>query len=215
MVLSLIYGKKYLSPRIGTIDLDVTITEQHSYTSRVTSYPVENGTIVSDHIINDPETLTLQAIVTDTPLNALAIENRSTDVFNRLIDLQKNRELVEVVTGIKVYSSMAITSIEVPRNTATGQSLTFTINMQKVVLDTTVRVQINNDQAFGGPQNPISREQVANDDAYAVLATDPPNSLKDQASSGISAGLQSLIPIPPASLPRIIEVGALIALGFA
>lgn len=205
MVLSLIYGRRYLSPRIGSIDLDVTISEQHSYTSRVTSYPVENGTILSDHIINEPDRLVLQALVTDSPLSILSLSNRSSDVFNRLIEIQQRRELVQVVTGLKVYESMAIVSLDVPRNVNTGQSLVFTIELQKVIIDTTVSVELNTGEAFGGTQDVISREQVAPDSQFPLLGADPPNSLKDQAASGLNAGLQSLIPVPPASIARILE----------
>jgi hypothetical protein len=195
---------------VGTIDLDVTITEQHRYNSRVTNYPVEDGTIVSDHIINEPDTLTLQALVTDTPLSILSLPNRSVDVFNRLIEIQQKRELITVITGLKIYDSMAITSLDVPRNLTTGQSLTFTIELQKVTLDTSVRVQLNNGNAFGGPQSSISRDQVAPDSIFPLLARDPAGSLKDQASSGINAGLQSLIPIPIAAVARVLTIKAFI-----
>lgn len=214
MVLSLIYGKKYLSPRIGSIDLDVTITEQHNYNSRVTSYPVENGTILSDHIINEPDRLVLQALVTDTPLSILSLTNRSSTVFNRLVEIQQRRELVQVVTGLKVYDSMAITSLDVPRSSSTGQALVFTIELQKVIIDNTVSIELNTGDAFGGGQDVISREQVAPDSQYPILGNDPAGSLKDQAASGLNAGLQSLIPIPIASIPRILEGRlSLIALG--
>lgn len=205
MVLSLIYGRKYLSPRIGSIDLDVTISEQHNYSSRVTSYPVENGTILSDHIINEPDRLVLQTLVTDTPLSILSLSNRSSDVFNRLVEIQQRRELVQVVTGLKVYDSMAITSLDVPRTANTGQALVFTIELQKVIIDSTVSVELNTGDAFGGGQEVISREQVAPDSQFPLLGSDPAGSLKDQAASGLNAGLQSLIPIPVASLARIIE----------
>ena len=79
MVLSLLFGKKYPSPKIGSIDLDVTIREEHRFASRVTNYPVEDGTIVSDHIINEPDIVVLVGLVTDTPLSIFAPFNRSID----------------------------------------------------------------------------------------------------------------------------------------
>lgn len=209
MVLSLLYGKKYLSPRIGTIDLDITITEQHRFNSRVTTYPVENGTIVSDHIINEPDVVVLQTLVSDTPINILSPRNRSIDVFNRLIEIHQRREPVTVITGLKVYPSMAITSLEVPRDLRTGQALTFTIELQRIIF-ANVSVQINNTDAFGGPQNAITREQVRDNAPIPLIQDDPPNSLKDQAASGINAGLQSLIPVPIASIPSVLEVRNLI-----
>jgi len=37
MVLSLLFGKKYPSPKVGSIDLDVTIREEHRFSSRGTN----------------------------------------------------------------------------------------------------------------------------------------------------------------------------------
>ncbi|MGH2640061.1 MAG: phage baseplate protein, partial [Rhabdochlamydiaceae bacterium] len=140
MVLSLLFGKKYPSPKIGSIDLDVTIREEHRFASRVTNYPVEDGTIISDHIINEPDIVVLVGLVTDTPLSLFAPFNRSIDAFNRLIQLHQNRDVITVVTGLKVYKNMAITTLDVPRDVRTGQSLTFTIELQRIVFDTSVRL---------------------------------------------------------------------------
>lgn len=210
MALSLLYGKRYLSPRIGTIDLDVTIREQHRFSSRVTTYPVENGTIVSDHIINDPDVVVLETLVSDTPLNILSAFNRSIDVFNRLVEIHQKREVVTVVTGLKVYESMAITSLEVPRDMRTGQALMFTIELQRVIFDTSVRINLDNGNAFAPAQVNIPREIVALNNKYPILNRDPINSLKDQAASGINAGLQSLINVPAAALSTVLDIKNLI-----
>jgi len=204
MVLSLLFGKKYPSPKVGSIDLDVTIREEHRFSSRVTTYPVEDGTIVSDHIINEPDIIVLVGVVTDTPLNIFAPFNRSIDAFNRLIQLHQNREVVTVVTGLKVYQNMAIVNLDVPRDVKTGQSLTFTIEMQRIIFDTTVRLQLDQGDNFGGVQNKTPRDIVASNDNYPLIQNDPPGSLKDQASSGINVGVQSLVPIPSNILPNVI-----------
>ena len=93
MVLSLLFGKKYPSPKVGSIDLDVTIREEHRFSSRVTNYPIEDGTIISDHIINEPDVIVLVGLVTDTPLSIFAPFNRSIDAFNRLIALHQSRQV--------------------------------------------------------------------------------------------------------------------------
>ena len=86
MVLSLIFGRKYAQSKVGTVSFDTMVTEEHRYSSRVTYYPVENGTIVSDHIINQPDVVVLSGLVTDTPLTILAPYNRSVAAFNQLIE---------------------------------------------------------------------------------------------------------------------------------
>ena len=205
MALSLLYGKKYKKGKVGSVELDVTLREDHNYSSRVTTYPIEDGSILTDHIINDPTTLTLEGIITDTPLSILSLFNRSVDAFNRLIEIHEKKELVTVVTGIKTYPKMAITQLNIPRTISTGQSLKFTIELQNVLLDSSVRIEINEELLFGGVQSKIPREIVSTGDQIPLIQSDPKDSLKDQATSGIDIGIQSLLTPPPNILLQISE----------
>lgn len=205
MVLSLLFGKKYAQSSVGGIFLDATLTEDHQYNARATSYPIETGGDITDHIINEPETLNITGIVTDTPLSLLSSFNRSVDAFNRLINIYQNKQLITVVTGIKVYTNMCITSLQVPRNVQTGQSLTFVIEMQKIFLDNSVRLTLNENNPFykDKDNDKIPREIVADANHYPFVQNDPITSLKDQASSSINVGIQQLLPISIAMLPNI------------
>lgn len=210
MVLSLLYGRKYAQSRVGTVSLDATLSEDHSYRSRVTNFPIENGTYISDHVINEPVRLSIRGLVSDTPLNILAIGNRSIDAFNRLIEIQERKERISVITGIKVYTDMVITSLNVPRDIATGQSLTFNIEFQKLMIDTSVRLYLN--QPFEGSNTVIPREIVADATKYPFIGNiDPVTSLKDQASSGVNVGIQSLQPVPNGIIDNVRRVARSLA----
>lgn len=204
MALSILYGRKYPKAKVGTVVMDTTITEDHRYSSRVTHYPVENGTIVSDHIINEPDVVVLSGIVSDTPLNILSSFNRSVDAFNRLVEIHRRREVITVVTGIKVYPNMAITMLDVPRTIKTGQSLTFNIELQSINFDTTVRLQLNQGNPLDGVKDVTPSSIVADNTNYPILQYDPPFSLKDQASSAVDVGVQSLQTIPSPILPNVL-----------
>lgn len=204
MVLSLIFGRKYARSQVGTVLLDAVLSEEHNFRARVTNYPIENGTFVSDHVIKDPFTLTISGIVSDTPLNIFTLGFRSDAAFQRLIDIYERRERISVVTGIRTYVDMIITSLNVPRDLSTGQSLTFNIELQKVILDTSVRLFLGNqNDPFDRPNNVIPREQVANADKYPFVQADPVTSLKDQASSSQDIGIQQLLIIPPEILTNV------------
>ena len=205
MVLSLLFGKKYAQSNVGGIFLDATISEEHIYNSRVTNYPVEDGRIISDHVINEPETLQITGIVSDTPLSILAPFNRSVDAFNRLVRLHTNRERITVVTGIKVYTNMIMTALQVPRNMQTGQSLTFIIDLQKVIIDTSVRLLLNENDPFSKAQDKIPRDIVAETNNFPFMRNDPPTTLKDQAASAVDAGIQNLEPVPGGIYERLRE----------
>lgn len=203
MVLSLLFGKKYEKGNVGGVELDVTLRETHSYTSRVTNYPIEEGSTLSDHIINEPTIVVLEGTVTDTPLAILPFFNRSIDAFNRLIEIHQKRESIIVVTGLKKYPNMVITNLDIPRDIRTGQSLTFTIELKEIIIDTSVRFQQNEDNIFGDVQTKIPEEIVSDGNNIPLINQDPPNSLKDQATSGTDVGIQSLQPVSSDTLVRV------------
>lgn len=218
MVLSLIFGKKYAQSKIqktingengvqSTIDLivfDTMVAEEHKFSSRVTYFPIEDGRIVSDHIINQPDVVILSGLITDTPLNIFAPFDRSVAAFNTLIQLHERREVLDIVTGIKVYKNMAITSIDVPRTIKTGQTLTFNIELQKIVFDNTIERLNDPSNVFAGIQNFTPREIVAENANYPLIGNDPAFSLKDQATTSTNVGVQSLATVPPAVLPNVL-----------
>lgn len=218
MALSLIFGHKYAQSQINQIrtglnliTFDTMVSEEHRFTSRVTYYPVESGTIVSDHIINQPDIVVLSGLISDTPLSILAPFNRSVAAFNALIQIHERRQVVDIVTGIKVYKNMAITSIDVPRTVKTGQTLTFNIELQKVVFDDTIQVLRDQGNVFAGIQDVTPREIVAENNNIPILQNDPQFSLKDQATTATNVGVQSLATIPNAVMPNVLSNLALIA----
>jgi hypothetical protein len=216
MVLSLLYGKKYpkgqIQSQFGSVTFDTIVTEEHRYSSRVTHYPVEFGTVISDHIVKEPDVVVLSGVISDTPLNILAPFNRSVAAFNQLVELQARRVVVDVVTGIKVYTNMAIVLLDVPRTIKTGQTLTFNIELQKVIFDDTVQVELNAGNIFEGIQDNTPRAIVAENTNIPYVQNDPPYSLKDQASSLVNVGVQSLATVPTAMLPQVISTAQIIRL---
>ncbi len=203
--IALLFGRKYYQSNIGGVFLDATISEEHEYNSRVTQFPVENGTVISDHIINDPIRLSISGIVSDSPIRFLSFFNRSTDAFNRLIRIHELKERITVVTGIKIYENMVMTSLNVPREVGTGQALNFSMEFQQILLASSVTLNLFQNNPFNQIENTIPRSQVADSEKYPVIQNDPPLSLKDQASSGVNIGVQNLQAIPPSMTPNILN----------
>lgn len=58
--------------RIGRFVLDVSLSENHTYESDVTEYPVESGGSVSDNIRPKPIKVSIEGVVSDTPLDSNA-----------------------------------------------------------------------------------------------------------------------------------------------
>lgn len=203
MTVSLLFGKKYARTSIGGVTLDATLSENHFYTAKASTYPIEDGRVISDHIINENETVEIRGVVSDSPLSILSLFNRSIDAFNRLLEIRDRKERISLVTGIKVYTDMIITSMNVPIDLTTGQSLTFSITLQKIFIDRSTTFQRDINNPFDKNPVQIDREQVANASKYEYFGRDPDTSFKDQATSQYEAGIQDLRPIPPILTERI------------
>jgi len=212
MVLSLIYGKqKYAQSQVNFINngpnlvtFDTMVSEEHKYSSRVTYFPIESGTIISDHILNQPDIIILSGLVTDTPLNIFATFNRSIAAFNALIDIHNRRQIVDVVTGIKVYRNMALVTLDVPCSMTTGQTLTFNLQFQKIIFDSEIQTQNQLNNIQSGVTDNTPRAAVADNNNIPEIQQDPRFSLKDQAESSSNYGIQSLYMIPMGSFSNIV-----------
>lgn len=67
----------YTTPNgyVFVIDFDATITETHSQAATATEHPVEVGANVSDHVRAQLAKISLEGFVTNTPINAAAVDN--------------------------------------------------------------------------------------------------------------------------------------------
>ncbi len=119
--------------KLAHITLDAELYERHTATSRVTRYPVETGVNISDHISIEPEAVTIEGLISDSPIIGGNATGRYMTAFHELNRLWETRSLVTVVTHLKIYEEMAIRHLEFPRDGHTGGALRFTADLQKVV----------------------------------------------------------------------------------
>ena len=136
---------------IDGYEIDVFTDEAHTFDSRITSDPVEDGADITDNIQELPDSITLTGIVSDTPFGQLA-ERRAPSEINSMIALnilkqvRSAREPVTIETNLDVYEDMALERLSVPQNAQTGDALQFTATFRKVrIVQTersTVRVKL-------------------------------------------------------------------------
>lgn len=160
------------------IAMDITDSQDHVFESTITSNPIEDGSQVTDHIINEPDKLTLKGMMTDSPVRfasgvqdiaeqGLGGESRSKSTFDTLKELRDSKTLVTITTTLNIYTNMAIRSFTVPRNSTTGNTLPFTLDLLKVEV--------------------VSSKTVA---TPADIVRDDPEGTADQGASTVDAGKQ-------------------------
>lgn len=132
------------------IVIDATVTETHLSECDVTKNPVEGGAPVTDHVQVLPKKLTIEGVISDTPLGFAFIGNiqnlvrsvttifggrsRSQDAYDDLVRLQTSKRPFTVITNLKKYDNMIMASLSVPRTSQTSGAIHFTAEMQEIII---------------------------------------------------------------------------------
>lgn len=93
--------------------IDATVSENHSLSSKTTRHEVENGSIISDHIINQGRKLTIEGIVSDDPF--LLAETGLTSAFGLVSNVFEGLSAAAVI-GTGSVIAKAVFSDSEPRS---------------------------------------------------------------------------------------------------
>lgn len=119
--------------KVGAITFDLIISESHNLSNTVTEHDVEDGSRISDHIRNNLENGALVGLITNFSLKVNGLlTNRSQDAFDAINRLWKSRELVTIVTVLKVYENVAITDISIDRSESTGEAIAMNVTFRQI-----------------------------------------------------------------------------------
>lgn len=100
------------------LTLDASVSQTHGATASVTSHPVEDGADVSDHVRLEPVVLTIQGIVSATPLGEGTTgpyDGREIDGWATLVSLVEQRKPITIITTLRSYADMVLTSVTTTR----------------------------------------------------------------------------------------------------
>jgi hypothetical protein len=169
---------------IGTLTLDATMQEDHSFNGQVTDNPVEGGATVSDHVIRDPLVLTMEGVVTDSPAQFVtgafgAFSGRSQSAYETLVDLRNRSALIDVQTGYALYRNMVIESLRVPNDrtssfkfTAVLKQFEFTESETVAIpADTTTEPDLATGELDGGRQQTRTASEQDAAQGSSLLST--------------------------------------------
>lgn len=122
----------------GAVELDASLNEGHSSTADVTQFPVEEGADITDHVRIKPETLSITGVVTNTPLIFLASlresPTRAEEAYGKLRDILRAREPVSVITSLRQYENMVLTSMKTSRDASTGSVVNVQLDFQEIIV---------------------------------------------------------------------------------
>ena len=120
------------------LELDVVVSEAPEFKATPTKSPVESGAKISDHVVLEPRTLSIEGIVTSTPATPLGSgrglisPNAPADAHEYLRRLWETREPFTFVGGLDVYENMVLTSYTPAKTSKTGDALEFRAAMEQI-----------------------------------------------------------------------------------
>lgn len=138
---SLLFGKRAKGSITigsdGSISIDCRTSEKHSFSSKTTDYPVENGSSMTDHVIANPYQIGVDGIVSNTPLDETESftgngTRRSDEAYELLVNAVDNGTSVVLSTSLAVYIGI-ITQFDSTKDVSSGEGLPFSITFREVL----------------------------------------------------------------------------------
>jgi hypothetical protein len=133
-IVNILPAKRYF----GTLTFDAVVTEAHGIENKLLKYPIETGGSVHDHAYQVPRVLVLTVAVADlqgTPTDIFSLntsQSRSRNAWDAIKLLADNFELLDVQTGLELYTSMCIQSVKAVQDVATARVLQADITLEHV-----------------------------------------------------------------------------------
>lgn len=144
---------------VGRLSFDLILSENHNRSNDITDFNVEDGTIISDHIKKNLENGSLSGLVSNFSLNTFGnIFNRSQDAFNVMEEIMNEQTLVTIVTVLKVYENVGITSVDVVQTSESGESIVLDVTFKQVNVVKLKTVQIDLDVKVPNMDNDVNRQ---------------------------------------------------------
>jgi hypothetical protein len=153
---------------IGTFVVDAFLAEHYQFSNSVTDIPVEEGSNIADHIVEDQDVISVEAFIGNTAFEVVTIDGNSVSnieapdrmarvrqAYQELKKLVKAKKLLDVVLGLETFTGMAITTFTIDREAETGANLPFIMEFKKLKIahsDTTKINASNTDQNGAGDQ---------------------------------------------------------------
>ena len=165
-------------PQIGVMTFDISIKEVHTRTAIVTENEVEDGSVVSDHVRINPDTLSIDGEIAEFPVGLLGFDGISAtdlqrkilgseglvsgvrktpqDAWKYLTEIFEAGEPVQIITGLQAYDEMLIEKLSVPRSSKDGKNLIFSAQLKKInfaVTGITENFKLDEDSNAGSKNN--------------------------------------------------------------
>jgi len=108
--------------KIGSVWIDVSLSEKYQFSAEVTEHPVEKDSDIADHVRALPKEIEVEGIITDHPVNSPGSHagQRTRGVFDTLSEMINTSTLTSLVSGLEIYDNIVLTNLSIHRSPDTG-----------------------------------------------------------------------------------------------
>ena len=166
---------------IGGFEIDVFVSEQYTFANKMTNIPIDEGVNISDHVREEPDTVEIEAFIGNAvfevhtgqipeDLSEIEIPDPKTRIrlaYHELLRLKRERQPIELVTGLDTFSDMVIVHFKIGRDAATGADLPFTMRFQRArtALSEATEIHASRDQTGRtADMGPTGRQNAPQED---------------------------------------------------
>ncbi len=132
------------SGKLVVLELDAFLSEHHQHTAKATQFPVETGVVISDHVLQEPDVVRLEVMVSDTPLPAwsswngagvglTAEKGRAAALYRRMVELKEASQPVSLTSTVHAYDNLVVEAIDLPVDASTGDAARFSVSLRQVL----------------------------------------------------------------------------------
>lgn len=115
-------------PLVAGVRVSVLISEAHNYTATATKLALESGAQVTDHVIINPDDVTVTFAMTNTNGGG----DVARDVLETFRGMMTKRDLLELTTEHRIYENMVIIGIAPLHQAPYKGALNVTLRLQQI-----------------------------------------------------------------------------------
>lgn len=125
VTLQSLFGK---DRKFGSITVQVVVSETTNDVLTITKQPVQQGTSITDHSFKEPTVFSMQILFSDNVFVSLS------KIYQDVLDVQKNRIPIDVITPKRIYKSVLLAAIGMTTDKRTENILSLNLTFQEVII---------------------------------------------------------------------------------
>ena len=160
------------------IPVDLRLNEFHVAASTPTRIPIENGSVITDHIIREPDIVTIDVEVSNYDEGAPTLGIRAAAAWQNFKAQLRRRGLYQIITHHEIYDNMALTDLRGENTTPFAGRLVASLVFTEINVVQTSITRIEESNVASSVQKTATTE-VQGGRVDAITSSDNPSRTND------------------------------------